>query len=576
LIPERVPVKDAGTRGGISTVGTSLPVLEWLPDYRKTWLRADVVAGLTTSAVVIPKAMAYATIAGLPIQVGLYTAFVPMIIYAVLGTSRVLSVSTTTTIAILTGTALAEVAPGGEPAALLQAAVTLTLLVGILLTLASVLRLGFVANFISEPVLVGFKAGIGLVIVIDQIPKILGVHFAKGGFLQNLGSIFQHVPESSVPTLIVGVLTIAALSTLEWLRPRWPAPLIVIGAAIAAVAMFGLQERGIELVGAIPVGLPPLTIPALGLASSMWAAALGIALMSFAETAAVGRAFIRSDEPTLRPNRELLATGVGNLVGAFTGSMPAGGGMSQTAVNRMTGAQSHVASLVTATMALLTMLLLSPFIGLMPHAVLAGTVIVYSVGLIKPGDFFSILRIRRTEFMWAVAAFLGVIVLGTLKGILVAIIVSLVALGQQVADPPVHVLGRKRGTNVFRPRSPDNPDDETFAGLLLLRPEGRLFFLNAERIGEKIRPLIAATQPKVVAFDLSRVFDLEYSALKMLIEAEKRQREAGVTLWLVGLNPQVYAVIQRSALGPILGTERMMFDLEIAIDKFQQRREGGA
>jgi MFS superfamily sulfate permease-like transporter len=458
----------------------------------------------------------------------------------------------------------------------LQATVTLTLLVGILLTLASVLRLGFVANFISEPVLVGFKAGIGLVIVIDQIPKILGVHFPKGSFLQNLGSIVQHVPETSVPTLIVGVLTIVALSTLEWLRPRWPAPLIVIGAAIAAVAMFGLQERGIELVGAIPVGPPPLTIPALGLASNMWAAAMGIALMSFAETAAVGRAFIRSDEPTLRPNRELLATGAGNLVGAFLGSMPAGGGMSQTALNRMTGAQSHVASLITALMTLLTMLLLSPFIGLMPHAVLAGTVIVYSVGLIKPAEFRNILSIRRTEFLWAVAAFLGVITLGTLKGILVAIIISLVALGQQVADPPVHVLGRKRGTNVFRPRSPDNPDDETFAGLLLLRPEGRLFFFNAERIGEKIRPLIAAAQPTVVAFDLSRVFDLEYSALKMLIEAEKRQREAGVTLWLVGLNPQVYAVIQRSPLGAILGTERMMFDLEIAVDRYRKLREGGA
>jgi SulP family sulfate permease len=557
-------------------VGTSLPVLEWLPDYRKTWLRADVVAGLTTSAVVIPKAMAYATIAGLPIQVGLYTAFVPMIIYAVLGTSRVLSVSTTTTIAILTGTELAQVAPGGDPAALLQATVTLTLLVGILLTLASVLRLGFVANFISEPVLVGFKAGIGLVIIIDQIPKILGVHFSKGSFLQNVASIIQHVPESSVLTVIVGVLTIVALSTFEWLRPRWPAPLIVIGAAIVAVAMFNLQERGVELVGAIPVGPPPLTIPALGLASSMWAAAMGIALMSFAETAAVGRAFIRSDEPTLRPNRELLATGAGNLVGAFLGSMPGGGGMSQTALNRMTGAQSQVSTLVTATMTLLTMLLLSPYIGLMPHAVLAGTVIVYSVGLIKPAEFRNILSIRRTEFMWAVAAFLGVITLGTLKGILVAIIISLVALGQQVADPPVHVLGRKRGTNVFRPRSPEHPDDETFAGLLLLRPEGRLFFLNAERIGEKIRPLIDAAKPKVVAFDLSRVFDLEYSALKMLIEAEKRQREAGVMLWLVGLNPQVYAVIQRSPLGPILGTERMMFDLEIAIDKFQKRREGGA
>ena len=145
-----------------------------------------------------------------------------------------------------------------------------------------------------------------------------------------------------------------------------------------------------------------------------------------------------------------------------------------------------------------------------------------------------------------------------------------------MADPPVHVLGRKRGTNVFRPRSPTHPHDETFAGLLLLRPEGRLFFLNAERIGEKIRPLIAAAQPQVVAFDLSRVFDLEYSALKMLIEAERRQREAGVTVWLVGLNPQVHAVIQRSPLGGMLGAERMMFDLEIAVDRYQQRREGGA
>jgi MFS superfamily sulfate permease-like transporter len=402
------------------------------------------------------------------------------------------------------------------------------------------------------------------------------VHFPKGGFLQNLQSIVQSLPETSVPTLVVGVLTIAALSTLEWLRPRWPAPLIVIGSAIAAVVLLNLQSHGVELVGAIPVGPPPITAPSLGLAGEMWAAALGIALMSFAETAAVGRAFIRSDEPALRPNRELLATGAGNLLGAFTGSMPAGGGMSQTAVNRMTGAQSHVASLVTATMSLLTMLLLSPFIGLMPHAVLAGTVIVYSVGLIKPGDFLAILRIRRTEFIWALAAFLGVIVLGTLRGILAAIIVSLVALGQQVADPPVHVLGRKRGTNVFRPRSPLHPDDETFAGLLLLRPEGRLFFLNAERIGEKIRPLIAAAQPQVVAFDLSRVFDLEYSALKMLIEAERRQREAGVMVWLVGLNPQVHAVIQRSPLGAMLGSERMMFDLEIAVDRYQQRREGGA
>ncbi len=208
--------------------GYRLPMLDWLSSYRRDWLRPDIVAGMTTAAVVIPKAMAYATIAGLPVEVGLYTAFVPLIVYAVLGTSRPMSVTTTTTIAILVGTELGIAVPGGDPAALLQATALLTLMVGAILVLASVLRLGFVANFISEPVLIGFKAGIGVVIIVDQLPKILGIHFAKGSFLENVQSIFSGLSDVSIATLVVGVLTIALLAVIERFRPRWPAPLIVI------------------------------------------------------------------------------------------------------------------------------------------------------------------------------------------------------------------------------------------------------------------------------------------------------------------------------------------------------------
>jgi high affinity sulfate transporter 1 len=544
-------------------------MLEWLSEYRKEWVPRDIVAGLTTAAVVIPKAMAYATIAGLPIQVGLYTAFIPLIVYAILGTSRPLSATTTTTIAILTAAELGELAPNGDVATLLHVAALLTLMVGVALILASVLRLGFVANFISEPVLIGFKAGIGTVIVVDQLPKILGIHFAKGSFLHNVLGIGQGLSHLSFATLAVGLLTMIGLAALEKFRPKWPAPLIVVAAGIASVALFALQSHGIELVGTIPSGLPPVTIPDFALASQLWVGALGIALMSFTETAAVGRAFAKSDEPTPRPNAELFATGMANAVGAFLGSMPGGGGMSQTAVNRMTGARTQISGLVTAAMTLMTMLLLAPLLGLMPHALLAGIVIIYSVGLIKIKDFRNILQIRSTEFIWAAAAFLGVMLLGTLRGILVAIIVSLIGLAQQTANPPVHVLGRKRGTNVFRPSSPENPDDESFPGLLLLRLEGRMFFLNAERIAEKIRPLIAETKPKVVVLDLSSVFDIEFSALKMLIEAERRQREAGVALWLAALTPQVYATIQRSTLGDTLGRDRMLFNLEIAVEKYR-------
>jgi high affinity sulfate transporter 1 len=554
----------------------TIPLLEWLSDYQKAWLTPDIVAGLTTAAVVIPKSMAYATIAGLPIQVGLYTAFIPLIVYAILGTSRPLSSTTTTTIAILTAAQLGEIAPNGDAATLLHISALLTLMVGAALILASILRLGFVANFISEPVLIGFKAGIGTVIVVDQLPKILGIHFAKGSFLQNVQSIALEVSHLSLATLAVGALTMIGLVLIERFRPRWPAPLIIIAAGIASVAFFALPKYGVELVGAIPAGLPPIDVPELALVNQLWSGALGIALMSFTETIAVGRAFTKSDEPTPRPNVELLATGMANVVGSFLGSMPSGGGMSQTAVNRMAGARTQISSLVNAAMTLLTMLLLAPLLARMPHAVLAGVVIIYSVGLIKLTDFRDLIKIRRTEFIWAAAAFVGVMLLGTLRGILVAIVVSVVALAQQTANPPVHVLGRKRGTNVFRPRSPEQPDDESFPGLLLLRLEGRVFFLNAENIAEKIRPLIGEAKPKVVVLDLSNVFDFEYSALKMLTEAEKRQREAGVTLWLAGLAPQVLAMVQRSPLGETLGRERMIFNVELAVEKFLAQRNEAA
>ena len=543
-------------------------MLDWLAGYRKEWFRLDVMAGLTTAAVVIPKAMAYATVAGLPVQVGLYTALVPMVIYAALGTSRPLSVSTTTTLAILVAAELGQVAPGGDAATLLRATATLTLLVGAILVAASALRLGFVANFISEPVLIGFKAGIGMVIVLDQLPKLLGVHFPKGGFFHNLVATVQSVPQAGLPTVAVGVLTILLLLGLEHFVPKLPAPLVAVAAGIAAVGLLGLEGSGVAVIGEVPRGLPSIVLPDLALVGVLWPGALGIALMSFTETIAAGRAFAAPAEPPLRPNRELLATGLANAGGALVGSLPAGGGTSQTAVNRLAGARSQMAGLVTAGATLLTALFLAGPMGGMPQATLAAVVIVYSIGLIAPASFRAVREVRMMEFLWALAALAGVVLLGTLQGILVAIIVSLVALAQQAASPPVHVLGRKPGTNVFRPRTEEHPEDESFPGLLLLRIEGRIFFLNAARIGEKIQPLLEEMKPNTVVLDMRGVFDLEYTALKALSEAEERMRQRGVSVWLVGLPPAVLEMVQRSSLGRTLGRERMHFNLEIAVEKY--------
>jgi sulfate permease, SulP family len=492
-----------------------------------------------------------------------------MVIYALLGSSRVLGVSSTTTLAILTGTQLGLAVPGGDPAKLVTATATLTVLVGAMLILARLMRLGFVANFISAPVLTGFKAGIGLVIVLDQVPKLLGIHITRQGFFVDLLRVVQHIPETSLMTLAVAAATLLVLTGMERLWPHSPAPLVAAGGGIAAAWFFGLQALGVSTVGLIPQGFSSLTMPDLALIEQLAPGALGIALMSFTETIAAGRAFARPGDPPIDANRELIATGAANLGGAFLGAMPAGGGTSQTAVVRAAGGRSQKASLVTAGVAVATMLLLAPLLGLLPHATLAAIVIVYSVGLIQPREFLAIRKVRTMEFRWAIAAALGVLLLGTLKGIVVAIILSLIGLSSQTANPRVYVIGRKRGADVLRPLSPEHPDDETFEGLLIVRPEGRLYFANAQNVAEQIDALVTQHKPRVLALDMSRVPDIEYSALQALLEGEARGTERGAVMWLVGLNPGVLEVVRNSGPAERLGRERMLFNARAAIERYQ-------
>ncbi len=530
-------------------------------------MKADLLAGLTAAGVVIPMAMAYATIAGLPLHVGLYTAIVPMVVYAFLGSSRPLSVSTTTTIAILTGAELSRVAPGGGAAELIAAAGTLALLTGAMLVAAGALRLGFIGNFISESVLVGFKAGIGVVIALDQLPRLLGVHIDKTGFFRDIAAIAARLPEASGATVLLALFLLAVVFALERHAP-WTSPrLVAIALAIALSAALGLREAGVATVGEVPRELPALVLPQLHLIEQMWPAAAGIALMSVAETIAVGRAFAAPGEPRPAPNRELLATGLASAAGGLIGALPAGGGATQTAVNSRAGAKSQLAGVVTAALALATLLLLAPVISLMPQAALAAVVVAASLQLIKPAEFRAIRRVRGVEFRWALVAFAGVIFLGTLQGVLVAVIVSLLATAQQAYNPPVHVIGRKRGTDVFRPLSDEHPDDETWPGLLILRPEGRLFFANAPRVAETLRPLVDRAKPAVVVLDCSAVLDIEYTALKMLAAGDARLRGDGIELWLAGCNPEVLAVVRNAKLCQ----ERMFFNVAGAVKTYEAR-----
>jgi SulP family sulfate permease len=269
----------------------------------------------------------------------------------------------------------------------------------------------------------------------------------------------------------------------------------VVAGAIAVSWLFALSNHGVSIVGHIPQALPSLTLPTVDLITQLLPGAIGIALMSFTETIAAGRAFAIPSEPPIRANRELVATGLANLSGALFGAMPAGGGTSQTAVVRAVGGRTQKASLVTAAVSVATMLVLAPLLGLLPQAALAAIVIFYSVGLIKPAEFAAIRKVRRMESRWALAAFLGVLVFGTLQGIVVAIILSLVGLSSQAANPRIHLIGRKCGEDALRPLSDRHPDDETFHGLLILRPEGRLLCWLASKVLRSIKFPLTGTGP---------------------------------------------------------------------------------
>ena len=538
----------------------------WLQGYRHEWLRADLIAGLTAAAVVIPKAMAIAVIAGLPVEIGLYTALAAMLVYPLLGTSRALSVSSTSAIGMLTAAAvIATVSPGAQPVA---AAATLSLLVGSFLVLARLLRLGFLANFISKPVLIGFSAGVGMAIIIGQIKSLLGVHAHSHGSVGILLELPGLLPQTHAATLLVAAAGIGLLLAMHRWLPRLPAPLIWVGLAIAASALLGLEARGVALVGEVPSGLPALAFPDLSLAAALWPAALGIALMSFTESVAAGRTFCQRDDPPIDANKELLAIGAANLAAAMVGGMPAGGGTSQTAVADQAGARSQMAQWVSAAIALATLLLLSGVIGLLPQSALAALVVVVSFGMIKPAEFQAIARIKRAEWAWALVTVAGVVLIGTLEGIGIAVAVSLLTLLYQANHPPVYAVVYNRSQRIFR-RAGDDASDEAIPGLLILRTEGRLTFANAARAGDQMRALMAQEKPKVLVLECSAIPDIEYTALLMLIDAEQRQRERGVSLWLASVNPDLRKVIERSPLGAALGNARIFHNLPQALAAFE-------
>lgn len=507
-----------------------------LRGYDRRLLRTDVLAGLAAGAVVVPQAMAYATIAGLPVQVGLYTCMVPMLVYAALGGSRTLSMSTTSTIATLTASTFVSAGIAADTTDPVAALATLTLLVGVLLLLARVLRLGSLIENISQATLVGIKAGVGATVALAQLPKLLGVPAdpEASGFFAVLASVVRSVPDLDLTTTVLSAACVAALLLLARLLPRVPAPLVVVAASITAVALLDLPDRGVALIDPVPAGLPSLSLPDLGLVPGLLSGALAVAVMAFLETVAVARGVRRASEPQIDSNTEMLANAAASVVGAFAQALPPAGGFSQTAVNLGAGARSQLAGLTTAVLAVLVALFLAPVLDDLPQATLGALVVVATTSLIKVSDFVTLWRINRVELLVALTTAAVGLTAGLLVAVAVGVGLTLLLVLRELDRPRVVPLHPKVGggwTPDPRAAGPDLPD------VLVLHLDAGLYTANTRPTTDHVVALVDAAAPavRVVVLEAAAQHAVTSTVLDGLAELDRQLSDASVTLVLAVL-----------------------------------------
>lgn len=544
---------------------SALPILGWLPHYQPAGLRMDFIAGLTLAAYAIPVSLAYASLAGLPPEAGLYCYLLGGLVYAAFGTSRQLAIGPTSAISILIGSALGTLSVG-DAVRQSQLAMGVAILAGILGVLAWALGLGNIANFVSETVLSGFKVGAGLVIASTQLPKLFGVASGGSNLFTRIVDLARSLGETNLPSLGVGLGALALLILGDRLLPRRPVALFVVALSILTMSIFPLAAHGVKTVGAIPQGLPRLGWHLnWEQANDLLPLALACFLLSYVESISVVRTFALKHKYAVSADQELLALGIANLAAGIGQGYPLAGGMSQSAVNEKGGAKTQLALVFASASIGAVLLFLTGLMRNLPEPVLAAVVLIAVGGLIKPSELRHLNRVSKLEFRVAMVAMLGVLLFGILKGVLLAAIFSVLMLLKRAARPRIASLGRLAGTDRFVDAS-RYPESEEIPQILVLRVESGLFYFNAENVKNQV--LSSARQGnavKLVVIDLSTSANIDLAGVRMLGELREQLEQAGVALRLAevhgavrdlsqaeGLNVRIQGVDQRMGVGALI------------------------
>ena len=560
-------------------VRATAPGLAALTSYRARWLVKDVVAGLVLTALLVPQGMAYAQLAGLPPITGLYTSILCLVGYALFGPSRILVLGPDSSLGpMIAATILPIVGANGDPARAVALASALALMTGAITVLAGVGGLGFIADLISKPTMIGYMNGLALTILVGQLPKLFGFSVDASGFFGEVAAFVRGVADgATVPAaLAVGGLGLLVILVLGRVLPKVPAVLVVVVLSIAAAGLLHLDERGVDLVGVLPQGFPPLTIPRVGLAdlSLLAVGALGIALVSLADTISTASAFAARTGQTVDGSREMTGIGAANLAAGLFQGFPVSTSGSRTAVAEQAGAKTQVTGLVGAAAITLILLLVPGLLRELPQPTLAAVVIAASLSLADLPGTVRLYRIRRAEFSLSIAALLGVVALGVLPGIAVAVALSIGNVFRRAWWPYQAVLGRVPGVPGYHDvRS--YPHAERLPGCVIFRFDAPLFFANARTFREQVRALARAEPaPSWIVVAAEPITDVDTTAADMLHDLDVALNEDGVHLVFAELKDPVRRKIDRYELTETIDSSHFFPTLEAAITAFQA--ESGA
>jgi high affinity sulfate transporter 1 len=587
----------------LSSLSRYIPIVRWLPRYQRSWLRSDVIAGVTLVALAVPESLGYAQIAGLPVEFGLYAVLGALVGYALFGPSRQLVAGPSAALAALSAATVGVLAPSGSSKFIVLSA-GLALMAGVIALVAGLLRLGFVAQFLAEPVLTGFIFGLALSIAMRQAPKLFGVKSSDGNFFQRLWGLLTNLGSTNGWTLVIGILSLAILFGLKYLTHGIPEALIAIVFGLLAVSIFGLEQHGVAIVGAIPQGLPHFGLPQWSLSDigTLISGALGLTLVGYAEHFGAASSFAARHHDEINANQELIGMGMANIGSSVCQGFAVGGSLSKTAANDGAGARSQISGLMAALLVILTLLVLTPLFHNLPEATL-GAIVIFAVwGLLDVGALRRYARLRRLDFVLALTALFGELIFDVLPGLLIAVILSLLLLIYRASRPHVAVLGRiadiglpqgkdtplksatdRGAATAFAERSGAyadiilHPAYTTIPGALILRVDAPLFFANATTVRTSIRELIRQQQPapQLVLMDIEATSELDTSSADMLAELAAEVNTAGAHLALARVRTPVRAMLDRSGALKAIGEQHLYPSVEQGVADFLARGTTG-